>query len=70
MNAALPALCLIAVYFGYSVLTICHTAWGGELSEDYHERSRIAGSRQVADRIRSETTAEQHMEVLGVDERG
>jgi len=42
------ALCLIAVYFGYSVLTICHTAWGGELSESYHERSRIAGSRQVA----------------------
>lgn len=28
----------------------------------------LAGSRQVADRIRSETSAEQHMEVLGVDE--
>lgn len=28
----------------------------------------LAGSRQVADRIRSKTSAEQHMEVLRVDE--
>lgn len=40
--------CLIAVYFGYSVLTISHTAWGAELSGAYHERSRIAGARQFA----------------------
>jgi Na+/melibiose symporter-like transporter/quercetin dioxygenase-like cupin family protein len=39
---------LIAVYFGYSVLTINHTAWGAELSGAYHERSRIAGARQIA----------------------
>jgi glycoside/pentoside/hexuronide:cation symporter, GPH family len=40
--------CLIAVYFGFSVLTISHTAWGAELSGAYHERSRIAGARQTA----------------------
>ena len=40
--------CLLAVYFGFSVLTISHTAWGAELSGAYHERSRIAGARQIA----------------------
>jgi heme-degrading monooxygenase HmoA len=28
----------------------------------------LAGSRQTAERIRKETTTEQHMEILGVDE--
>jgi len=41
-------LCLIAVYLGFSVLTISHMAWGAELSGAYHERSRIAGARQIA----------------------
>jgi glycoside/pentoside/hexuronide:cation symporter, GPH family len=40
--------CLLAVYFGFSVLTISHTAWGAELSVAYHERSRIAGARLIA----------------------
>ena len=34
----------------------------------WDDEDALAGSRQVADRIRSETTAEQHMEILGVDE--
>jgi Na+/melibiose symporter-like transporter len=42
------AACLAAVYFGYSVLTINHTAWGAELTAAYHERSRVAGARQIA----------------------
>ena len=34
----------------------------------WEDEDALAGSRQEADRIRSETSAEQHMEVLGVDE--
>ncbi|MBV8337460.1 MAG: MFS transporter [Alphaproteobacteria bacterium] len=47
-DARYLTLCLLAVYFGFSVLTINHTAWGAELSGAYHERSRIAGARQIA----------------------
>jgi glycoside/pentoside/hexuronide:cation symporter, GPH family len=47
-NALYLTLCLIAVYLGFSVLTINHMAWGAELSSAYHERSRIAGARQIA----------------------
>lgn len=34
----------------------------------WDDEDALSGSRQVADRIRSETSAEQHMEVLRVDE--
>ena len=47
-DARYLTLCLLAVYFGFSVLTISHTAWGAELSNAYHERSRIAAARQIA----------------------
>jgi glycoside/pentoside/hexuronide:cation symporter, GPH family len=47
-SALYLATCLVAIYFGFSVLTISHTAWGAELSRAYHERSRIAGVRQIA----------------------
>ncbi len=47
-DALYLTLCLIAVYLGFSVLTISHMAWGAELSSAYHERSRIAGARQIA----------------------
>lgn len=47
-DARYLTLCLLAVYFGFSVLTISHTAWGAELSHAYHERSRIAAARQIA----------------------
>jgi glycoside/pentoside/hexuronide:cation symporter, GPH family len=42
------AVCLAATYFGFSALTIAHMAWGAELCAAYHERSRIAGARQIA----------------------
>lgn len=47
-DALYLTLCLVAVYLGFSVLTINHMAWGAELSGAYHERSRIAGARQIA----------------------
>ena len=34
----------------------------------WDDEDALAGSQQAADRIRSETCAEQHMEVLGVEE--
>ena len=30
------------------MLTITHLAWGGELTGDYHERSRVTASREAA----------------------
>jgi Na+/melibiose symporter-like transporter len=36
-----------AIYFGYTLIEIPYGAWGAELSEDYHERNRITGSRQI-----------------------
>lgn len=34
----------------------------------WDDEDALAGSRQAAERIRVETTAEKHMEILGVDE--
>lgn len=34
----------------------------------WDDEEALASSRQLAERIREETTAEQHMEILGVDE--
>lgn len=34
------------VYFGFTMITLPHEAWGGELSASYHERTRITGARQ------------------------
>ena len=39
---------LFLLYVGYTMLTISHLAWGAELSDDYHERSRIMGFRELA----------------------
>ena len=36
------------LFIGWTMLTITHLAWGGELSADYHERSRITASREAA----------------------
>ena len=35
------------LYLGWTMVQIPYAAWGAELSPDYHERSRIAGSREV-----------------------
>lgn len=38
---------LVALYVGWTMLTISHMAWGAELSDDYHVRSRLQGWRQA-----------------------
>ncbi|MBX3272174.1 MAG: MFS transporter [Sandaracinaceae bacterium] len=37
---------LVLLYVGWTMLTISHMAWGAELSDDYHVRSRLQGWRQ------------------------
>ena len=39
---------LLALYIGYSTLTLSQTAWGATLSDSYHERSRVFGWWQMA----------------------
>lgn len=34
------------LYLGWTLIQIPYTAWGAELSDDYHQRSRIAASRE------------------------
>ncbi len=34
-------------YLGWTMITIPYGAWGAELSEDYNERSRITGVREI-----------------------
>jgi GPH family glycoside/pentoside/hexuronide:cation symporter len=36
------------VYLGWTMLNISHTAWGAELSPDYHERTRVNAWREAA----------------------
>lgn len=38
---------IAAIYLGYTLIEIPYGAWGAEVSEDYHERNRITGSRQI-----------------------
>jgi len=39
---------MVLLYVGWSFLTISHISWGVEVSNDYHERARIAAYRQFA----------------------
>lgn len=39
---------LVALYVGWTMITIAHMAWGAELSDDYHTRSRVQAARQLA----------------------
>jgi len=39
---------MLVLYTGYTMLTIAHQSWGAELSNDYVERNRIYGWREVA----------------------
>lgn len=57
---ALPGCRGIYYLLGKENTSLSLTLWEDEAS--------LAGSRQIADRIRSETSAEQHMKILGVDE--
>jgi glycoside/pentoside/hexuronide:cation symporter, GPH family len=38
---------LIVLYVGWTLLTLSHMSWGAELSNDYHERSRVQGWREI-----------------------
>ena len=38
---------IAAIYLGYTLIEIPYGAWGAELSQDYVERNRITGSRQI-----------------------
>jgi Na+/melibiose symporter-like transporter len=39
---------LMVFYTGWTLVTLSHYAWGSELSDDYHQRSRIQGFKQIA----------------------
>jgi hypothetical protein len=56
----LPGCKGIYYLFGKDNKSLSITLWDDE--------DALAGSRPVADRIRSETSAEQHMEIVGVEE--
>ncbi|MFT4632363.1 MAG: GPH family glycoside/pentoside/hexuronide:cation symporter, partial [Crocinitomicaceae bacterium] len=38
---------LVALYVGYTMLTIAHQSWGAELSQSYDDRSRLFGYREI-----------------------
>ena len=37
----------IALYLAWTMFQLTHAAWGAELSSDYHQRSRITGTREA-----------------------
>lgn len=47
-GAGYLALWSVALYLGWTMLALPHGAWGAELSEDYNERARISGAREIA----------------------
>jgi GPH family glycoside/pentoside/hexuronide:cation symporter len=38
----------IVLFTGWTLVAVPYTAWGAELSADYHERARITGAREAA----------------------
>ena len=38
----------MVLYVGWTLVAVPYTAWGAEISDDYHERSRITGAREAA----------------------
>lgn len=38
---------IAAIYLGYTLIEIPYGAWGAELSQDYDERNRVTGSRNI-----------------------
>ncbi len=39
---------LFVLYLGFTMLTVSHMSWGAELTDDYHDRSRVQGWREFA----------------------
>jgi glycoside/pentoside/hexuronide:cation symporter, GPH family len=50
-QAAGPSYLLVwamVLYLGWTLVAVPYTAWGAEMSDDYHERARITGGREAA----------------------
>src|SRR5262245_16991566 len=43
-SALAAASAVVLLFIGWTMLTVTHLAWGGELSGDYHERARVTGA--------------------------
>ncbi len=43
VSGAYLVVVLLGLYTGYTFFTVSHTAWAAELSDDYHNRTRIQG---------------------------
>lgn len=39
--------CIVTIYFGFTLIVIPYGAWGAELVTGYEERNRVTGSREV-----------------------
>jgi len=48
VSAGYLALWAVLLYLGWTMVAIPYTAWGAELSNDYHQRARITGAREAA----------------------
>ncbi|MCB1625502.1 MAG: MFS transporter [Pseudomonadales bacterium] len=46
-SAAYLGVWLIILYLGWTMIYIPHQSWGGEITNDYQERTRIAGYRET-----------------------
>jgi len=47
LHAAWLAALLVVTYLGFSAASISYQAWGAQLSDDVHERTRITAAREV-----------------------
>ncbi len=47
VDATYFAICVALVYLGFTIVQVPYAAWGGELSTDYHTRTRITSVRQA-----------------------
>ena len=45
-NSGMLLVSLLILYVGWTLLAIAHTTWAAELSNDYHQRTRIMGALQ------------------------
>ena len=48
VGAGYLAFWAVLLYLGWTMVAIPYTAWGAELSNDYHQRAHITGAREAA----------------------
>ncbi len=48
VSAVYLAVWSVVLYLGWTMIAVPYTAWGAELSDDYHGRARITGAREAA----------------------